>query len=309
LLNGLRGKNVVIAFVESYGRTAVEDPTVTAALDAGTRRLADRGYRTRSGFLTSPTAGGGSWMAQATLLSGVRVDNQQRYRTLVSSDRTTLNHTFQRADWRTVGVAPAISRAWPEGEFFGYDRIYPEADLGYRGPRFGFAAMPDQYTLSAFQRFEHGDRPTMATIALLSSHAPWDPIPRPVPWDAVGDGSVFAGMPSGGKAAESIFSRDPAAVRGDYARSVEYTMGTLVSYVETYGDDDLVLILVGDHQPASVVTGPNASHDVPITVVTRDSAVIDKTSPWGWTEGLRPGGAAPVWPMEAFRDRFLTTFS
>jgi hypothetical protein len=29
---------------------------------------------------------------------------------------------------------------------------------------------------------------------------------------------------------------------------------------------------------------------------------------WGWEDGLRPGPDAPVWPMEDFRDRFLTTF-
>ncbi|WP_436494856.1 sulfatase [Actinokineospora sp. HUAS TT18] len=307
LLTALRGKTVIVAFVESYGRNAVEDPGVARTLDVGTQRLAASGYAARSGYLTSPTVGGGSWMAQATLLSGVRIDNQARYRALVSSDRLTLNHYFQRADWQTVGVAPGISEAWPEGNFFGYDRIYPEAGLGYRGPRFGFASMPDQYTLSAFQRLE-GGAPTMATIALLSSHAPWSPIPRPVDWDAVGDGSVFATMPSGGQAAESIFKRDPAEVRADYARSVEYTVDTLVSYVEKYGDDDLVLVFAGDHQPAQLVTGPGATRDVPVTIVARDRAVLDRTAQWRWDAGLRPGQAAPVWPMEAFRDRFLAAF-
>jgi hypothetical protein len=247
-------------------------------------------------------------MAQATLLSGVRIDNQLRYDALVSSDRRTLVHYFHRADWRTVGVAPGISEAWPEGDFFGYDRIYPEADLGYRGPRFGFASMPDQYTLSAFQRLERGE-PTMATIALLSSHAPWSPIPRPVGWDSVGDGSVFTTQPSGGQAAESIFKRDPAEVRADYARSIEYSIDTLVSYVEEYGDGDTVLVFLGDHQPARLVTGPDAGHDVPVTIVARDRSVLDRTSAWHWDEGLRPGPAAPVWPMEAFRDRFLAAFS
>ncbi|MBY8854016.1 sulfatase, partial [Saccharothrix sp. MB29] len=87
-------------------------PVVGAALDDGTRRLAAAGYAARSAYLTSPTAGGGSWLAQATLLSGLWVDNQQRYRTLVSSDRLTLNGAFRRAGWRSVGVVPGITRAW-----------------------------------------------------------------------------------------------------------------------------------------------------------------------------------------------------
>jgi hypothetical protein len=78
--------------------------------------------------------------------------------------------------------------------------------------------------------------------------------------------------------------------------------------VQTYGDDRLVLIFLGDHQPAPIVTGAGASRDVPITIVTRDRAVLDRISGWGWQDGLKPGPQAPVWPMDAFRDRFLTAF-
>ena len=48
---------------------------------------------------------------------------------------------------------------------------------------------------------------------------------------------------------------------------------------------------------------------MPVTLLARDPAVLDRISGWGWQEGLRPSDGAPVWPMEAFRDRFLTAFS
>lgn len=73
-------------------------------------------------------------------------------------------------------------------------------------------------------------------------------------------------------------------------------------------DDDLVLILVGDHQPAEVVSGPDASHDTPVTVLTRDPAVLDRIAGWGWDDGMLPAPQAPVWRMDAFRDRFLAAF-
>ncbi|MGM1064396.1 sulfatase [Saccharothrix sp. Mg75] len=313
LLTSLRGKDVVVAFVESYGRSAVEHPAlapvVGAALDDGARRLAAAGYASRSAYLTSPTAGGGSWLAQATLLSGLRIDNQQRYRTLVASDRLTLNGAFRRAGWRSVGVVPGITRAWPEGDFFRHDRVYAAADLGYRGPRFGYATMPDQYALSAFQERERrpGHAPVVGVVPLLSSHAPWTPVPTRLPWDEVGDGAVFGGA-AGEEAPDSIFGRDPDAVRADYARSVAYSVDVLVSYLETYGGDDTVLVFLGDHQPAQVVTGDGASKDVPVTVVTRDAALMARTDAWGWTDGLEPAPDAPVRPMEAFRDQFLTAF-
>jgi hypothetical protein len=314
LLTGLRGKDVVLAFVESYGRSAVEHPDlapqVNAVLDSGTQRLRDLGYASRSAFLTSPTAGGGSWLAQATLLSGLWIDNQQRYRNLTTSDRLTLPSAFGKADWRSVGVVPGITQAWPEGEFFKYQKTYTAGNLGYQGPRFGYATMPDQYTLSAFQRAERtaDHSPVMATIPLLSSHAPWSPIPSQIDWNAVGDGSVYQEMQSGADPPESIFGRDPNLVRADYGRSIEYSLNNLISYVENYGDDNLVLVFLGDHQPAQIVTGEGASKDVPITIVARDQAVVDRISNWGWDEGLKPSPQAPVTRMNEFRDKFLTAF-
>ncbi|MEV0679135.1 sulfatase-like hydrolase/transferase [Actinosynnema sp. NPDC050436] len=310
LLTALRGKRVLLVFVESYGRSAVEDPGLRPdVLDGAGRRVAAAGFSARSGFLTSPTAGGGSWLAQATLLSGLRVDNQQRYRNLVGGDRLTLGGAFRRAGWRTVGVMPGITQAWPEGAFFGYRRIMAAADLGYRGPRFGYATTPDQFTLAALDRAEGGSpEPVMATVALVGSHAPWTPVPAPVAAADLGDGSVYRSMASGADEPGSILTRDPAQVRADYRRSLEYSLGTLVSYVEDHRDDDLVLVLLGDHQPAQVVTGGGAGRDVPVGVVARDPAVVDRLAGWGWTPGPVPEPHSPTWPMESFRDRFLTAF-
>jgi hypothetical protein len=314
LLTGLHGKDVLFAFVESYGRAAVENPRyapqVDAVLDAGSRRLSAAGFASRSALLTSPTAGGGSWLAHSTLLSGLWVDNQQRYGNLLKSDRLTLSSAFRRAGWRTVAVQPGTTRAWPEGAFYGYQRLYDRWHLGYRGPRFNWGTPPDQYTLSAFQQFERAaphHTPVMAELPMVSSHAPWAPTPRLIGWNDVGDGSVFDGMPATGDQPDVVW-RDPARVRDAYRGSIEYSLNTLISYVQTYGDDDLVLVFLGDHQAAPVVTGNGADHDVPITIVARDRAVLDRISGWDWQDGLRPGPKAPVWPMNAFRDRFLTAF-
>ncbi len=315
LLTGLRGKDVIFAIVESYGRVAVEDPAISpevnADLDAGTSRLQAAGFSSRSGFLTSSTFGGLSWLAHATLQSGLWVDNQQRYDDLLDSDRLTLASAFKRAGWRTVDDVPSNTRDWPEGEsFYQFDKVYDSRNVGYRGPKFSYAAMPDQYTLSAFQRLELAKAnrgPVMAEIDLVSSHTPWAPLPRMVEWSQVGDGSVFDGMPAQGESPEEVW-RDADRVKAAFGQSIQYSLETLVSFVETYGDDDLVLIVVGDHQPATIVSGEDASHDVPITVIAHDPAVIDRISSWGWQSGMRPDPEAPVWPMDEFRDRFLTAY-
>jgi hypothetical protein len=315
LLTALRGKDVVLTFVESYGRNVVdpvEDPELAAGLDgllsAGDSRLAAAGFSARSGFLTSPVVGGSSWLAHASLLSGLWVDNQSRYDMLFDSDRLTLIHAFQRAGWRTVGVHPGVAKEWASATA-GYDAFYLNQDLGYDGPSLAWSNVPDQYTLSFFERAERSRSqrpPLMAEIGLLSGHGPWPPPPQLVEWDDVGDGSVFNGMES--DADPQAVVRDPDRARAAYVQAIGYSLNTLISYVETLGDDDLVMIFLGDHQPAPLVTGEGASRDVPITIVARDQAVLDRISGWGWHEGLRPGPQAPAWPMDAFRDRFLTAF-
>jgi hypothetical protein len=293
LLAALAGKDVVFAFVESYGRDALADPRVDAVLADGTAALTSAGFDSRSGFLTSPVSGGNSWLAHATFLSGLRVDDQRRYAALTASDRLTLTRAFD--GHRTVGVMPGTTREWPEAAFYGYDRVLDHAALGYRGPDHGWATVPDQYTLSAFQQRElgPGHAPLMAEIALVSSHAPWAYVPPVLDWADIGDGSVF---------------HDVAPGPAEYGAAVAYSMESLTSWAATHGDDDLVLVVLGDHQPGPSVIGEGRTADVPITVLTRDPAVLDRIGSWSWTPGLRPGPDAPVWPMESFRDRFLTAF-
>jgi hypothetical protein len=314
MLTGLRGKDVLFAFVESYGRSALEDPAMNAkiapVLSAGTQRLTAAGYGARSGYLTSSTSGGASWLAHGTILSGLKIDTSNRYRSLVKSDRLTLNNAFRRAGWRSVAVVPGVTRDWPEASFFGYDKIYPEKDLGYAGPSFGWATMPDQYTLQKFQDLERrggpGRKPVIAEMPLLSSHAPWIKVPKLVPWADLGDGSLFDD-PANAEKPEPL-NRETSRIRADYATSVAYSVDSLASYIETYGDENLVVVFLGDHQPAPIITGTDASKDVPITIVAKDPKVLAQISAWGWTDGLRPAKDAPVWPMESFRDRFLTAF-
>ena len=287
-------------FVESYGRVAVQgssfSPGVDAVLDRGTAQLRAAGFSSRSAFLTSPTFGGLSWLAHSTLQSGVRVDGQRRYDQLVENDRLTLTRAFKRAGWRAVGAMPANHRAWPEGSsFYHYDEIYDRRNLGYRGPDFGLPPMPDQYTLLALQRLELAKRhrpPLFAEVDLISSHAPWTRIPRLIPWDDVGDGSIFDRIPAEESTQAALFG-DAERARAAYGHSIEYSLSTLFSFVQRYGDDELVLVVLGDHQPATLVTGQGAGHDVPISVIAHDPKVMrpDRRMGLAGRHAAEPAGA------------------
>jgi hypothetical protein len=314
LVSGLRGKDVLFVFVESYGRVAVEgssySPGVDSVLARGTRQLDRAGFSSRSAFLTSSTFGALSWLAHATFQSGLWVDSQQRYDLLVTGSRLTLSQIFGRAGWRTVAAVPANNRDWPQGEFYEYDHIYDSRNIGYEGPRFGYPTMPDQFTLDAFQHLElagEDRRPVMAEIDLITSHAPWSRIPRLIDQSDVGDGSVFDGMPEQLPSAGDIWP-SPTRIRAAYGDSIEYSLSALVRFLTTYGDDDLVVVMLGDHQPATIVSGDDSGRDVPISVISQDPSVIDAISGWDWDAGLHPRPDAPVWRMDAFRDRFLAAF-
>ena len=60
-----------------------------------------------------------------------------------------------------------------------------------------------------------------------------------------------------------------------YGRSIEYSLNTLISFVQHYGDKNLVLVVLGDHQPLPIVSGQDASHDVPISIIAHDPTVLE----------------------------------
>jgi hypothetical protein len=315
LLAGLRGKDVLVVFVESYGRVALEDqrlaPTVTAAVDRATTGLGAAGYSGRSAYLTSPTFGGLSWLAHSTLQTGLPITDQVRYNAVLDTRRLTLASAFGSAGWRTVLVSPADeSDISPVTKFYGYDALYDGPALDYRGPKFGYAPVPDQFTLATLGQREltPGPRaPLMAEVDLVSSHTPWAPLPHLLDPGALGDGSAYQPVFDQAASADAVWS-DPAKVKQAYADSVAYSLDALTSFVQNAHDDNLVLVVLGDHQPAAVISGDRASHDVPVSVVAKDPAVLDRIGSWGWQPGLRPSATAPVWPMDAFRDRFFGAF-
>jgi hypothetical protein len=148
----------------------------------------------------------------------------------------------------------------------------------------------------------------MAEIDLASSHTPWAPLPTMVPWNQVGDGSIFDPMPALSESPGKVW-RDANTVQQFYGQSIQYSLQALTSWVTELNDPNLVLIMLGDHQPATIVSGTGANHVVPISIVARDPSVFTQIASWHWQDGLQPGPSAPLEQMDAFRNQFLDAFS
>ena len=315
LLGRLQGRDVLLAFVESYGVSALRDsryaPVIVPRLHELAERMADAGLHLATGTLVAPIQGGQSWLARESLISGAWLENQLRYDLFLASGRETLIDDFRRAGHRTVALMPGITMAWPEGERLGYDQLLARRDIDYAGPPLNWVTMPDQFTWSFLQHAirETDARPVFAELSLISSHAPWTPIlPVLDDWAGIGDGSVFAPWADAGERPEDLW-RDHDRVREHYALSVDYAINAMIGYAERYVDDRTLCIVLGDHQPAPLITGEGASRAVPVHVISRDPALLQPFLNWGFDSGALPDLDQPARRMDAFRDWFIRAFS
>jgi hypothetical protein len=312
-LSGLDRQHVLLFLIESYGETLLDRPLFAEKSSALYARLQGKleqtGFHTASAILDSPTYGGGSWLAHATLATGIRVDSQLDYDLLSSSRPRTLPQRFHDAGYRTVVVQPGTTRALSKPDFLGFDHAYYAWSFGYRGPRFGWASMPDQYVVDWIRKkeLETATQPLLLTFALVSSHAPWSTLPPLVDdWSKLGDGTIFNELTPVRAAVEwSDLARGSLA----YQASIEYDLELLTRFLVDFVEDDSLVLWAGDHQPAPDVTGHSPKQGVPIHVISRRGAFLEPFFARGYTPGLKPARGAARLPMESLLVSLLRDFS
>jgi hypothetical protein len=80
------------------------------------------------------------------------------------------------------------------------------------------------------------------------------------------------------------------------------------SYLALREDENFVLILIGDHQPAANVSGEGASWDVPMHVITRSPDIIMSLEHHGFVAGTMPA-MRPVGRMSEVGQILLDAFT
>ena len=293
----LKGRDVYVFFIESYGHTVFADPRhsplITPFLQDAGHKLEERGYQICSNFLKSPAFGGSSWLAHGALASGVTISGQLQYDLLLASRVQPLAEYFNRAGYRTVSVMPGTLWPWSAGEFYKYRKKYYAPDFDYRGPKFGWAPMTDQYVLDTIYRAEiqNRTRPLFIEFVLISSHAPFNELPRYVAdWSAIGDGSIYhrqkpLKFPTTWPELENASEA--------YVTSIKYDFQVLVGFLEHLVAGDEIIIIMGDHQPNLKITGENQPWSVPVHVISRNPDFVRPFIKKGYTAGLIPSQALP----------------
>jgi hypothetical protein len=296
----LRGADVFLVFIEAYGAVTYEKPDIAPPLAASRAGLEAAIRATNrdvvSAFVESPTFGGSSWLAHLSLMSGVEVRDQETNARLMTQKRETMVTTFARRGYRTVALMPGLRQRWPEGDFYGFDDIYGATRLDYRGPEFGWFAVPDQFSLARFDVLEMSRParpPLFVFFPTISTHFPFSPTPPYQPdWPR-----MLNVRPYDGPAIIRAYAREPDWTHfgPGYVDAVSYTYATLGGYLRAHADRDFVMIVLGDHQPAAAVSGEGAVWDVPVHVIASKASrqqILDRLIACGFRTGITPSRPA-----------------
>jgi hypothetical protein len=313
------GADVFLVFIEAYGAVAYERADIAphlepsrAALDAAIRA---NGQNVVSAFVESPTFGGSSWLAHLSLMSGVEVRDAATNASLMTQARASVVSAFAKRGYRTVALMPGLRQRWPEGAFYNFDEVYDAPRLAYRGPEFGWFAIPDQFSLARFDALEGahpGRSPLFVFYPTISTHFPFSPTP---PYQADWNRMLTA-RPYDGPAIVDAYAHEPdwMSFSGGYVAAVSYTYATLAGYLTRNASRDRLYVVIGDHQPAAAVSGERAPWDVPVHVIASvapghsRAAVLERLRMLGFNSGLTPHRPTLV-RMHALLPLLLEAFS
>jgi hypothetical protein len=312
-LKKLGGRNVYLFLIESYGAAVFDRPDfarrVAPVYRAFETELGARGFSLATGLLDSPTSGGRSWLAFATLATGVRTSDQLQYELVLANKPKPLARFFREAGYRTVLAQPGTTRPWVKGEMFAFDQRYYAWNFDYAGPGYAWATMPDQYVLDFIRRREVTSRTSSLFVqyVLVSSHAPWSHQPALLEdWERIQNGALYN---------DQEMVRFPiqwpnfADASEAYITSVVYDLEVLERYLAKFVADDSLIILLGDHQPVPEVAGVSTSVSVPVHVLSREASLLAPFRARGYAPGMRPARRAPHPAMASFLRDFLSDFS
>jgi hypothetical protein len=244
--------------------------------------------------MKSPAFGGRSWLADATILTGRWIGNQEAYDTMWSTEQPTLGEVMEDAGYNTVLAAPGMTFLEEEfRDFFPYDTLYLQGDLDYQGKRYSFGGgITDQFLLNGIRlKGEPAKSPFFGVYVMVSSHVPFNVLPPFIEdWESIGNGAIYNDLP------RRIFDND--WLRGGeypegYTASIEYSLRTVVDYLVTFVEDDAVAVIMGDHQPRIPIAEQSSTFSVPIHIVSRNAGLVRHFDEYGFEAGLEPSQPTP----------------
>lgn len=297
--------NFYFLVVEAYGEILVTWDMLDAyrALMARVQaRLEAAGYRMRTAYSSAPVHGGRSWLSLATMQTGVLIDQPESFDAFQAKSRElpTLVGFFKSQGYHTASVEPGTKdRAGITSvDFYPHDVRVDASKIDYKGRNWGFGEIPDQFTLETFRSryLATLGEPRYLFYMAVSTHYPWsaDTVP---PYEGGGDWPPLSGT-----------DKIASDFRLHYLKSVEYEWRTLLDLLEADRSQEIVVVVLGDHQPRLESNSPgDVTFRTPVHVMSRDGAFVDRFADMGFQPGLfvEAGRTAPLL-HEALFSLFVT---
>lgn len=289
----LKGADFKLFFFESYGAVTYDNADAAKALapvrTAFETQLKASGRQVASAFVTSSTFGGGTDLAHMALATGIDTRDPIRHDVLLTTERPTLMRHFKARGFETFGFYPGLDWDWPESTFFGFDHLVDGRALNYLGPKLGYWKIPDQFALAKFRELypiTANSPPRMMFFSSATSHFPFHPVPPYQP-DWV---KVLSATPFDAQAIARVENSqtDWLNMLPNYVLMIDYNFQWLRGYFEEPHARDFVMLVLGDHQPPSSVTGEGAPWDVPVHIITSRPDIMQQFEALGFTPGLQP---------------------
>ena len=306
--------NVYLFMVESYGKILVTHPDFRnpyhQLMTEIERSLEKSGWFGATNYSAAPISGGKSWLSVATVLSGLRVENQAIYQLLIHR-MPNYPHFVRLLDqqgYKTFALQPPM-RKRPEFSFEPYQNYYNfdtwiyYDDLDYVGEEYGWSIIPDQYSLNyAHEKFIVGvQQPFFLFFTTVTSHAPWYDLPPYLSdWQGLNDPESYQDEFDQDKSPGDVWRhmektytrhfrknvRLKDAFRGeDYLSHMFYQMRLIRDYIIQKAPENSIIVIIGDHQPP-IFTTETDGFQTPIHIISKDMSFVDSFRAYGFIPGL-----------------------
>jgi len=316
-LGALDGADLIVVFVESYGRSLFGHERYGAVarqiLQDAQNALKGAGHGSVSRWIESPVSGAQSQVAHASFLSGIPLRSYRDHDRILKYDARMLTHILTDLGYHSVNAQPKLEREWPKSfGVFGFKEDLFGKHTPYReegGPIYHWAAAPDQYPLAlAIKRFmKPSDDPLFLQLITGVSHAPYSRIPPYIEdWDKALDPKAY--LPVAVHPFTFLDYHGREGVEDAYIATLRYTIEMLVGFVKALPRPALVLVL-GDHQaPLTGSIKPDATdYAVPFHAMSNRDSLLDPMRELAVSEGMVPGGQEAA-PMHRFLLEFLRAY-
>ncbi|GLR71312.1 sulfatase-like hydrolase/transferase [Agaribacter marinus] len=314
-----RQPNFVFICVESYGARVYKDPKLAMHLESTIQNYREKfshaGLHVASHFSTSPIFSGGSWLSYTTFMYGTKVENIQLYDTLFESTNNfseyeSIFHFMHRNGYHNLlccpmgGVSDKDINWDPIKRCFQPDDIVDWKKLDFTGKKIPFFGLqkrfcaPDQYVINhGYERAKSQiEKPVCVFYCTMNSHIPWiSPTKVVEDWRSI---NTLDYMPE--------LSTDTMKSNHDkYLASINYQLSSVFDFALNNQDDDMVLVVFGDHQPPLIAI-PRMGLETPVHIISKNEPFIDTFKHYGFKKTMNLRGHKSHIKHEGFMSIFAT---